>query len=70
MSGSYICGEEGRGGGGMKEERRGGGDEGGEERGRWGRGRERGGKLFYSLQDHPPGKDVTCYNGAFSVGII
>ena len=62
MSGSYICGEE----------RRGGGDEGGEERGRWGRGRERGGggKLFYSLQDHPPGKDVTCYNGAFSVGII
>ena len=56
----------------MKEERRGGGDEGGEERGRWGRGRERGGggKLFYSLQDHPPGKDVTCYNGAFSVGII
>ena len=60
MSGRYICGEEGR-EGGMKEERRGGG---GGERGREG---ERGGELFYSLQDHPPGKDVTCYSGAFNL---
>ena len=29
--------------------------------------RRRGGGLFYSLQDHPPGKDVTCYSGAFNL---